>query len=291
MPLTKVKTTTAPAVEAPAAPSRATGKFTLTMGLLSVPVDVFTSTEDISVKREQFLATGEKVGSSPAVKNEDGTYGRLVERSEIVKKFATSAGLVDLSDDEIDTLSTAQAGTADVLAVLPLGLIGTRYVANGKVWQARAGKLGSGRSAVPNPGGEQAYSLLLAGLAAKESFMLIRWSRAGALYLSALLPSGRLVGLFHDNEVRADRALPLSDHSADEVGMAVALLDAFAESTPVTVVNDIPAKVTAYAEAKATTGEVVALPVAPKAVASGTIDLMGALRASVEAARAAKASA
>lgn len=279
------KNVAAPAAAVAPAPSRATGKFTVTLGLLSVPLDVFTSTEDITVKREQFLVTGEKVGMCPAVKNDDGTYGDKVERSDIVKKFPTEAGLVDLADDEIDRLSTVVSGTADVIAVHPLTLLGTHYLANGKVWQARAGKLGSGRAAKANPGGESAYGLLLTALEAKKSFMLIRWSRAGSVYLSALMPSGRLVGLFHDNEVRAERDLPKATYTREQVALAGTLLDAFTEKAPVAVVNDIPAKVAAYAATKAVTGEVMAPAQAPAAAPAG-VDIMSLLTASVEAAKA-----
>ena len=270
------------------APSRATGKFTITMGLLSIPLDLFTSTEEVGIKRSQFLADGRSVGTAPCVKEADGSYGDKVERGDIVKRFQTSAGLVELTDDEIDRCSTAVPGSADVLAVHSLDLLnGGHYVPNGKVWQARAGKLGSGRQAKPNPGGEQAYALLLATLRSKSSFLLLRWSRAGSVYVSALLPTGRLIGLYHDEEQRVDRDLPFSDVKFDKATLAMAgnLLDAFREKQPVALVNESVAAVTAYAEKKATTGEVLA-PVEAAAAPSNSVDLMAALQASVEAIKA-----
>jgi len=272
------------------APSRASLSFSLSLGLLNIPVAGYTATEDIKIKREQYLADGTKVGSAPCVKNADGTYGDKVERDDIVKRFQTESGLVELTDDEIDSVINAVGGVAEILAVLDYAFLDNGdYVPNGKVWQIRAAKLGSGRQAKPNPGGERAFALLLAALEAEESFALIRFSRSGTVYLGALLPTGRLVGLYHDDEVREERALPRPEVSEDEVALARTLLQAVKQADRYDVVNDSVAKVTAYAEAKAA-GTVTEAPVQVDNTAAA-VDLFATLKASVEAAQAAKVSA
>lgn len=270
------------------APSRASLSFSISFGLLNIPVNGYTGTEDISIKREQYLADGRKVGQSPCVKNDDGSYAEIVSRSDIVKRFNSDNGLVDLADDEIDSVLSVTPGVADLLGVLDYAFLDNGdYVPNGKVWQIRAAKLGSGRQAKANPGGEKAFALLLAALEAEESFALIRFSRAGTVYLGALLPTGRLVGLYHEDEVREDKPLPEVLLSEAEVTAARALLATAKVEDKVTVLNDSVAKVAAYAAEKAAGVERPEVE-APAAHAPAA-DLIALLTASVEAAKSQKA--
>lgn len=273
------------------APSRASLTFSISFGLLNIPVAGYTATEDISVKRAQYLSDGTKVGVAPCVKNDDGSYGDKVDKIDIVKRYASDHGLVDLADDEIDAVLSVVPGVADLLGVLDYSFLDNGdYVPNGKVWQIRAAKLGSGRQAKANPGGEKAFALLLAALEAEESFALIRFSRAGTVYLGALLPTGRLVGLYHEDEIREERDLPKVDLSEAEVATARALLVTAKVEEKITVLNDSVAKVAAYANEKALKGGVAAeIAAAPEPTHAA--DLIGLLTASVEAAKAAKVSA
>lgn len=271
------------------APSRPSGKFSISFGLLNVPVSIYTGTEEVRVKRAQYTATGEKVGNQTRIKNDDGSYGDAVERADIVKKYDTGDGLVDLSDDEIDALGTVVPGVADILAVQRSGFLydGT-YVPNGQVWQVRAAKLGSGRQAVPNPGGVKAFALLLASLKAEKSFALLRFAKGGNVYHAALLHTGDLIGLYLDEEVRGPVALPEVDLADAEVDLARQLVNAAKVGTAVPLVNTLVERVAEYAATKISTGEVVKE--AP-AAATSTVDLMAQLTASVAAAKAARVSA
>jgi len=266
------------------APSRASGSFSISFGLLNVPVSIFTGTEEIRVKRTQWTRDGDKVGNETRVKLDEG-YGRPVSRDEIVKRYDTGSGLVDLADDEIDALSTTVPGVADILAVVPFGVLsqGT-YVPNGQVWQVRASKLGSGRAAKPNPGGQKAFALLLAALKAEASFALIRFGKGGTVYHAALLPTGDLVGLYADDEVREDVFLPEVPLADDEIALARQLVRSAKVRTheaPL-IENELIEKIKVYAATKIT-GE-VAEKTATEVPAS-TVDIMSLLQASVDAAR------
>lgn len=272
------------------APGRASGTFSISLGLLNIPVSIFTGTEEVRVKRAQYTRDGAKVGNQTCVKNEDGTYGAPVARDEIVKKYETDSGvLVDLSDDEIDALGTVQPGVADILGILRLDFLSNgSYVPNGQVWQVRASKLGSGRAAKDNPGGVKAFALLLAALKAEQSFALVRFSKAGTVYHGALLATGRLVGLYADAEVRQDRPLPEAEISADELALARVLVGAGKVTERVALGSDLVTRVAAYAEEKASGSGLAPVEVAqPTAV----VDLMAQLVASVEAAKTARVSA
>lgn len=267
------------------APSRASGTFSISLGLLNIPVAIYTGTEEVRVKRAQYTTDGEKVGNQTCIKNDDGSYGRPVARDEIVKKYETERGLVDLTDDEIDALGTVEPGVADILGVMRLDFLSNgSYVPNGQVWQARAAKLGSGRAAKDNPGGTKAFNLLLAALKAEKSFALLRFSRGGTVYHAALLATGRMVGLYSDEEVRQERVLPASEIADEELVLARTLLTSAKKKERVELHNELVAKVAEYAETKAS-GTLPAVAEAPK---QGTqvVDLMAQLRASVEAAKA-----
>lgn len=269
------------------APNRAVGKFAISFGLLNIPVSLYTGTEEVRVKRTQWTRDGQKVGNQTCVKNEDGTYGAPVERSEIIKRYDTGDGLVDLSDDEIDALSTTVPGVADILGIYKVALLsdGT-YVPNGQVWQVRAAKIGSGREAKPNPGGVKALALLLAALKAERSFAVLRFGRGGTVHHAALLHTGELIGLYSDEEIREQVTLPEVPLVEEEVDAARQLLSLLRKREPVLLTNDLVVKVDAYAVEKiANDGTVkIAAPVEQKT----SIDLIAQLKASVEAAKLAR---
>lgn len=267
------------------APTRSTGSFSISFGLLNIPVNLYTATEEVKVKRTQWTRDGQKVGNLSCVKNDDGSYGRPVERSEVVKKYESDRGLVELSDDEIDALATVVPGVADLLSVQPVSFLNDgRYVANGQVWQVRAAKLGSGRAAKPNPGGQKAFALLLAALKAERSFALIRFARGGTVYHAALLHTGELVGLYTDAELREDTHLPEVPLVEEEIDAARELLRLAKSRTPVLLENELVDRVKAYAEEKAAGLLPAGQPELP--AQTQVVDLMAQLRASVAAAKA-----
>jgi non-homologous end joining protein Ku len=271
------------------APSRSSGSFSISFGLLNIPVSLYTGTEEVRVKRTQWTKDGRKTGNQTCVKNDDGSYGEPVERHELVKRYDTGEGLVEISDDEIDALSTTIPGVADILGVLPQAHLhdGT-YLANGSVWQVRASKLGSGRAAKPNPGGQKAFSLLLAALRAERSFALIRFGKGGVVQHAALLHTGELIGLYTDAEVREQTFLPEVPLADDEISAARALLKTAKSRTPIALENDLVGRVQEYALEK------IAGEDRPKIVAEAPtqgVDIMSLLRASVEAAKAERVSA
>lgn len=272
-----------PHLPAPA-PARSTGTFSISFGLLNIPVALYTGTEEVKVKRTQWTKTGEKVGNQTCVKLEDGTYGRPVARDEIVKKYESDNGIVELSDDELDALGTMTAGVADMMGVLPFGFLANgSYVPSGQVWQLRAAKLGSGRAAKDNPGGEKAFALLLAALKAEASFALLRFAKGGTVYHAALLPTGRLIGLYTDAEVRQERPLPQPEISDAELQLARQLISTARKSERVELVNELVDRVAVYAASKAagTVEETVEAPVQGTQV----VDLMAQLQASIDAAK------
>lgn len=249
----------------PIAPNRASGKFTIQAGLLSIPVKIYTHTEDASIKRQEYLADGRKVGRVAAVKNADGTYGEQVDKRDVVKKFETSRGLIDLSDDEIDRAITGTVGVADIVAVHPYDVYDNHYTPSGLIYQVRA-----------EAAGNKALALILAALGADENFALLRWVSSGVARVGALFPNGNLFVLRYDDEVRELKDLDTPQFSAAEFSLARQLL---AESV---VPNPLPLEhpsnlVREYAEGKAAG----ILPAVVKKEEAPTGDIIAALKASL----------
>lgn len=250
------------------APSRSTGSGTLTFGLLSIPVKVYSGTEDVRVKRSEYTADGDKVGRLTVNKE----TGEEVAYRDIVKMVETTEGLVALSDEEVANLLGVPNGTFDVTATVPLStLFQGRYVPQ-SVLQVR-----------PDKAAAKAFDLLLKGLAKTQTFALVSYCLRGTPRVGALLPTGRLYVLHYDDEVREDREVPApKDAPSDaEVDLMCRLIDANTQTAP-EVPAAFQAEVRAYCEDKAAGGDVVAaLEVEP----AGTVDdLMATLSASLGAA-------
>lgn len=267
----------------PSAPNRAAAKLVIQHGFLSIPVRLLSATEEQRIQREQYTTDGRKVGYSPAIKNEDGTYGDLLRRDDIVKKVATAHGLVDLDDYEIEAaIVGGNPGTADVLAVHPYALFDQGdYVPSGLIWQVR----GDAKA-----GGVKPLALILAALDADSRFLLLRWVRGGSAYIGALFADGTLYGLRWTDEVREVATLPHVDLTDREVELARELLtDAFSVSP--LVLNHPHEVVRAAAEAKALAlaeGKDIVLPKAAPTTAPQAANLEALLAKSVEAAKAAR---
>src|SRR5262247_271694 len=99
-------------------PQRATNSFTLSWGMVSIPVSLYTGTEETRVSRKEFIdvdGTLIAVGRSPIRKDN----GEVVE-SDLVGRYAEAASgeLVPLNDDEI-AACTAPKGFGTIETFIP----------------------------------------------------------------------------------------------------------------------------------------------------------------------------
>lgn len=261
-----------------AAPNRSTGSFTLGWGLVSIPVSLYSGTEEVGVKRNRYTAVGNPVG----MKNYDKVTGEDVEFADIVMRFDVGDGrTVALSDDEIEAIVQPIAGLAEVEAFYPLAhLVAGTYVPE-TLYQVRPAKVKGSKGSVPNPGAEKAFALLLTAMAAEGVFALVNVTLRGKPKYAALLPDGRFLILKFDGEVREPAPIAAVALSDAEISMGRQLISALKEDTPKVLEDDASAKIVAYALAKAEgTAEA---PVVVEAQAP-VGDLMAALQASLAAA-------
>lgn len=252
-----------------APPKKSTAKVSLGFGLVSIPAKIYSGAEEGGYKLSEYTHAEDglhKVGRNCI----DKVTGQEIENSAIVKCLETEKGLVELTPDEIEAVLQPTNGVAEIEAFLPLHFLGAgSYIPTGLA-QIR-----------PDKGGEQSFSLLMAGMKREQVFGLVRVTARNKVRYSALLPTGRLYPLLFDDEVREELPMPTADHDEGELEMAIRLIQSKTEASPLTLADPSKRLITEYALKKAgANGQAVEIePAKPK----GTNDLMAALKASLEA--------
>lgn len=217
------------------APSRPTATFTVMLGMVPVPIRLFTPTEETElVKRKLFTQEGHPVGMPTT----DMVTGEKVSRDQCKKMVDVDGEFVELTDDEIAQVTAGQAvdkGCVNIETFIPLETIGERYRVS-KWYQARPQEreIGSGKKKKrqPNPVADKAFVLLLAALKAENVAALVRVGLRSTARYAALTPDGHFHFLHYDGEVREERELPEADVSDAELDMARQLLTNVGVSTP-----------------------------------------------------------
>jgi DNA end-binding protein Ku len=249
---------------------------TLSAGLINIPLSVFTATETTAVTRKEFLNGDPNipVGRAPIRKDTEA----IVHTADVTRMVEADNGTwVTLTDDEVAGCVGAPGG-CEVVSFVPVKDAG-RYLTDG-LYQVRPKVDKRGGAAAT-----AAFSLLLAGMAARKVHALVRITMRGTPRYGLLTVEGDLLMIATADNVR--EALPLPDHkpSKAEVTMVCSLIDAIGIESP-TVVDDASPKVRAFVNEKAGPGNVTAIKSA--APLSAPVDLTEMLTASIEAAKAAK---
>lgn len=261
------------------APSRSNRSITLSWGMISIPLSVYSGSEgSASVARKMFTEDGHEVGRM----DYDKVTGEKVVGAIVKKAQATSGEFVELTDEEIEAATEGPAkGLAQIEAFIPLSEIGTTYVIDG-VNQIRVSRKAVGKTKVEDPAAAKAFTLLRSAMKAEGVAALVKVAASrGPVRYAAVTPDGRLLTLLFADQVRED--LPLVDAEVSEAEMVMGrqLISAVGISTPV-LTDENTARVQAFVDSKAT-GVVAAPVVAP--VATATVDLMAALQASIDASK------
>ena len=254
-------------------PPRALWSGTISFGLVSVPIRLFSAIQDHTL---HFHFVHEPDGSRIGYEKICKAEGKPVPDDEIVRAFEYEKGeLVYMTDEDFDAAKVEGNRTVEIRDFVPheqldpLLFRHSYYVA-------------------PQDGGEKVYMLLLramedAGLSAIAKFVMRDRQYLGALRVR----DGILVleQMYFADEVRAPNELKVGEVEVDdrELTMAKQLVDAFSgEFEPGKYRDTYRDTLCEIIKAKRE-GETVH--VVAKAEPEQPTDLMAALRASVEAAR------
>lgn len=256
------------------APTRANISFTLSLGLVNLPLSILTGMEDTKVARSEFVDgdTDHPVGRQPY----DKTTGTVVDASVIVRMAqATNGAYVVLTDDEV-VQATMPKGVAEVVAFVAMKDVKSAYLTE-KVDQVRART--SGLKGAQIVAAERAFGLFLAGLKARKVVALIQVALRGPARYAAITPDGDLLMLHPVDAIRKPKEMGSHVYSDKELDLMNQLIASYPQGTPM-ITDNTAAAVQAYVDIKAT-GNGPAPLAAPNL--DGADDLFASLMASVDA--------
>lgn len=264
--------------------ARSIASLTISFGLVAIPVKQYTATQ--SAGRISFNMLHSKCGSRLRQQYVCIKEDVVVERDEIVKGYEFAKDqYVKFSPEELKALEEAGTQTIDITEFVPMESIDPIYF-------ERTYYL------APDKGGAKPYALFTKALQDAKRFAVGHWAARGQSHIVALRPvDGVLVmqQLLFATEVRppAEVEVPKMDVREPELKLARQLIDQQTSTTfdPGAYTDEVKTRIEAAIQKKVE-GEEIAISEAPTTETTGkVIDLMSALRASLEKTEAARGAA
>ena len=254
--------------------ARAMASGTISFGLVSIPVKLYSTVDSTKSIRFNYLTED---GSRVKQQYVRADSGEAVERDQLVQGFEFAKGQFVLFDkDELKAMQATATNEIDIQEFVPVDQVERIYI--DKVYY-----LG------PDKGAARSYHLLKAALEETGRVALARYAARGKSYLVLLRPMGEGVvmeQLKHADELRHFDDVPLepTEIKRDELELAVQIIEQRVSDDfqPERYEDDVRKRFE-EAIARKVDGKEVAMPkeAAPEAK---IIDLMEALKASVSGA-------
>jgi Ku protein, prokaryotic len=253
-------------------PARSIASATISFGLVSVPVNLFSSSESSASIGFNMLHT--RCGSRLKQQYICASEGMVVEKDEITKGYEFSKGqYVKFTPEEIKALDEKATNAIDIAEFVPLAAVDRIYLE--KVYYLGAGK-----------GGDRAYRLLVAALADTGRAALGQYSARGKQYLVLLRPMGDMLvmeQLHYAGELKSADEVPLPDVAIKDAELALArqLIEqaSVEEFRPENYHDTVRERVLEAIQQKVEGEDITAAPA--EAPQTKIIDLMDALKASL----------
>ena len=270
--------------------ARSIASLTISFGLVSIPVNLYSATE--SSKAISFNMLHKTCGSRLKQQYLCIKEEIPVAREDMVKGYEFSKDqYVRFSPEELKAMEEAGTQTADITEFVPIESIDPVYF-------DKAYYLG------PDKGGAKPYALLAKALAESDRCAIGRWAARGKQYIVMIRPLGSplpgtgsksdglvMQQLLYADEVRSikDVEIPPTEVKPAELKLAQQLIEAQASEAfdPKQYKDEVRARIEAAIQKKVE-GQEITLAEEPAASAQ-VIDLMEALRASLEKKAGAKA--
>ncbi|WP_146646655.1 Ku protein [Labilithrix luteola] len=261
--------------------ARSVGSGTISFGLVSIPIKLYTAT---SAKSVSFNMLHKTCGSRLKQQLLCATENTVVERSDTIKGFEYARDqYVKFTDEELKALEAARTDTLELVEFVPADTVDFLYIEKTQF-------LG------PDKGGERAYRLLSESLERAKRVAVGRFAQRGKDNLVLVRPYKKgliLHECFYSDEVRSFDDVETGgafEFKPIELELADKLIQQLDRDKfePERFRDAWADKVREAVEKKIAGEEVLTAPEAPKAQ---IIDLLEALKRSVAAAPAAPASA
>jgi DNA end-binding protein Ku len=256
--------------------ARSIASLTISFGLVAIPVKLYSAT--VSSERISFNLLRQKDGSRVKQQYVAVNDGKIVERSEMVKGYEFSKDhYVMFSPEELKALEDATSHSIDIGQFVPLASVDPLYF-DGTYYLA------------PDKGGAKPYALLSTALQTAGQCAVGRWISRGKEHIVVIraLPGGLAMHQLHFKaEVRElkDLGIEPAPVSEAELKLARQLIEQLGAKRfdPNEYSDEHKARVEAAIQRKVD-GKEVSLAEGPVSANSGNvIDLMEALRASIDA--------
>jgi DNA end-binding protein Ku len=252
--------------------ARAIGTATLSFGLVSIPVKVYSST--VSEAEFSFNLLEKKTGSRLKQQYISQKTGEIVPRDEMVKGYEFAKGqYVVFTDEEMKAVEQQANKAVEIKEFVPLEKVDPIFFDKGYY-------LG------PDKGAERPYALLRQAMKKTGRAAVAQYAVRGKQYLVLVRPQGDALvmqQLHYAHEIRAISEVPLGEAKVldAELKLAAQLVEQIAsdEFHPENYKDEVRARIEEAIRRKVEGQEVTAEP-AQEPVAK-IIDLMEALKASL----------
>ncbi|MFZ0499218.1 MAG: Ku protein [Steroidobacteraceae bacterium] len=264
------------------AAARSIGSVTISFGLVAIPVKLYSATQTASAISFNLLHKG--CGSRLRQQYVCIKDGSIVERDQMVKGYEFAKDqYVTFEPQEIKALEEAGTHSIDISEFVPVESVDPVYF--DKTYYL-----------APDKGGAKPYALLTEALKESKRCAIGHWAARGRAYLVMLRPVGdrlTLQQLHFAADVRpaSEIEVPQQEVKATELKLAQQLINqqAAEKFEPTAYTDELRARIQEAIEKKVE-GHQISVADFPAEGGGKVIDLMEALRASLEKADAARAS-
>ena len=254
--------------------ARSIASLSLSFGLVSIPVKLHSATESSATVRFNML---DKDGSRLKQQYVSEKDGHLVERADMVKGYEFEKDrFVIFQPEELKALQESPSHTIDIVAFLPDKAIDP-------IFYDKAYYLG------PDKGGAKPYALLAESMRQTKQTAVGRYAARGKQYIVQIRPvPGGLVmqQLLYEPEVRTIEDVEIEEAPVKENELALAkqLIAQISsnEFDPTQYEDDVRKRIEAAVQRKVEGQEIAISPAEPEQGGAQVIDLMDALRASLQ---------
>jgi len=254
--------------------ARSIASLTVSFGLVSIPVKLYSATE--ASRQISFNLLHKNCGSRLRQQYFCIKEDVPVAREEMVKGYEFAKDqYVMFSPEELKAMEEAGTHTADIAEFVPLEAVDPVYF--DKAYYL-----------APDKGGAKPYALLQKAMLESNRCAVGRWAARGKQYIVMIRPVANglvMQQLLYADEVRSigDIDIPKLEVKDTELKLAHKLIEQQSSDTfdPSQYKDDVRERIEQAIEKKVE-GQEITLAEAPEGVGDKVIDLMEALRASLE---------
>jgi len=262
--------------------ARSIGSLTISFGLVAIPVKLYSATQAANAISFNLLHKG--CGSRLKQQYICLKHGSIVERDDMVKGYEFAKDqYVTFEPEEIKALEEAGTHSVEIAEFVPVESIDPVYF--DKTYYL-----------APDKGGAKPYALLTAALKQTKRCAVGRWASRGKAYVVMLRPVGDMLTmqqLHFSADVRpaAEIEIPKQEVKPAELTLAQQLINqqTAEKYDPMAYTDELRARIQAAIDQKVEGHQISVSDFATPGEGK-VIDLMEALRASLEKADAARAS-